>query len=91
MRATQSSLLYTSSRSSASLSTSEILRLVFTDAGFQIPMKLNYFQLTYPFRPHYGSRVNSVSNRNEYHEFSGGKGRPARNANNLSANREAIV
>jgi hypothetical protein len=36
MRATQPSLLYTSSCSSALSRTGEILRLAFTDEGFQI-------------------------------------------------------
>jgi hypothetical protein len=37
------------------------------------------------------SFLHSASNRNEYQEFPGGKGRPARNADNLTALCEPIV
>jgi hypothetical protein len=47
------------------------------------------------FQPHYGPGVDSTSNRNEYQEYSwnvlGGKGRPARRADNLTAIYEPIV
>jgi hypothetical protein len=42
-------------------------------------------------QPHYGPGVDSASNRNEYQEYSGGKGRPARKADNLTAIYEPIV
>jgi hypothetical protein len=49
-------------------------------------MKALDFQLTWSFQPHYGPGVDSDSNRNEYQEPSwGGKGRPARKADNLTA------
>jgi hypothetical protein len=49
------------------------------------------FQLTESFQPQYGPGVDSASNRNEYQESScGGKGRPARNAENLTAIYEPI-
>jgi hypothetical protein len=44
------------------------------------------------FQPHYGPGFDSASNRNEYQEPSwGGKGRPARKADNLTAICEPIV
>jgi hypothetical protein len=56
---------------------------------------LNVFQLTYSFQPHYGPEVDSASNGNEYQEYSwnilGGKGRPARKADNLTVISETIV
>jgi hypothetical protein len=45
---------------------------------------LFFFQLTQSFEPHYGPGIDSASNRNEYQEFSGGKWRPARKADNLT-------
>jgi hypothetical protein len=37
----------------------------------QVPMRsLDYFKLTQSFQPHYGSGVESASNRNEYQEYS---------------------
>jgi hypothetical protein len=35
---------------------------------------IRIFSLKYSFRPHYVSEVDTASNRNEYQEFSGGKG-----------------
>jgi hypothetical protein len=46
------------------------------------------------YQPHYGPGIDSASNRNEYQELSGGgggKGRPARKADNLTAICEPIV
>jgi hypothetical protein len=44
------------------------------------------------FQPHYGPVVDSASNRNEYQESSwGGKIRPVRKADNLTAICEPIV
>jgi hypothetical protein len=54
----------------------------------RVPMRWNFSS----FQPHYGPGVNSASNRNEYQEPSwGGKGRPARKADNLTAVCEPIV
>jgi hypothetical protein len=50
---------------------------------FQFPMR--------SFQLHHGPVVDSVSNRNEYQEFSWGKVRPARKADNLTAICEPIV
>jgi hypothetical protein len=45
-----------------------------------------------PSQPHYGPEFDSVSNRNEYQEsFWGGKGRPARKADNLTVICDLIV
>jgi hypothetical protein len=44
-----------------------------------------------PFQTHYGPRVDSASNRNEYQKSSRGKGREARKADNLTAICEPIV
>jgi hypothetical protein len=53
----------------------------------QVPMRsLDSF-----FRPHYGPGVNSASNRNEYQEYSWGKGRPARRAGNFAVIFEPTV
>jgi hypothetical protein len=41
-------------------------------------------------QPHYGHEVDIDSNRNEYQESSWGKGRPARKADNFTANCELI-
>jgi hypothetical protein len=41
--------------------------------------------------PHYGPRVNSASNRNEYQESSWGKGWPVHKADNLTTIFELIV
>jgi hypothetical protein len=63
----------------------------------RIPMRSLdfFFQFTLSFQPHYGPRVDSASNRNEYQEYFwnvlGGKGRPARRADNLTAICEPIV
>jgi hypothetical protein len=45
------------------------------------------------FQPHYGPGVDSASNSNEYQESSGGggKGRPARKADNLTAICKPII
>jgi hypothetical protein len=43
------------------------------------------------FQPHYGPRVDSASNRNEYQESSWGKGWPARGADHLTVVCEPIV
>jgi hypothetical protein len=44
------------------------------------------------FQPHYGPGVDSAYNRNEYQDPSGGdKGRPARQADTLTAICEPIV
>jgi hypothetical protein len=57
----------------------------------RLPMSLD-LQLTLSFQPHYGPAVDAASNRNEYQESSwGGKGRPARKADNLTAICEPIV
>jgi hypothetical protein len=54
----------------------------------RVPMKWNFLS----FQPHYGPGVDSASNRNEYQEPSwGGKERPARKAENLTAICEPIV
>jgi hypothetical protein len=56
----------------------------------RVPMMWNLLS----FQPHYGPGVDSASNRNEYHEPSlggGGKGRPTRKADNLTAICEPIV
>jgi hypothetical protein len=55
-----------------------------------MPMSLD-FSIDTIFQPHYSPGVDSASDRNEYQEFSGGKGRPARKADNLTANCEPIV
>jgi hypothetical protein len=56
---------------------------------FIFPDKVFFFQ---SFQPHYGPGVDSASNRNEYQESSlGGKKRPARRADNLTAIFEPIV
>jgi hypothetical protein len=54
---------------------------------------IGYFQLTESFQPHYGPRVDSASNRNEYQESSwgGGKERPARKVENLTVICEPTV
>jgi hypothetical protein len=62
----------------------------------QIPMRsLDFFQLTWSFQPHYGPGVDSASNSNEYQEYFwnilGGKGQPARKADNLTTICEPIV
>jgi hypothetical protein len=49
------------------------------------------FQFTLSFQPHYVPGFDSASNRNEYQESSGGKGLPARKADNLTAICEPIV
>jgi hypothetical protein len=46
-----------------------------TRLQFRFPMMSLEFCIDKPFRPHYGPRVNSSSNRNEYQEyFLGSKG-----------------
>jgi hypothetical protein len=64
-------------------------------SGVQVPMRSPDFSIYLSFQPHYGPGINSVSNRNEYQEYSlnilGGKGRPARKADNLAAIYEQIV
>jgi hypothetical protein len=48
----------------------------------RVPIRWNFSS----FQPHYGPGVDSASNRNEYQEPSwGGKGQPARKADNLTA------
>jgi hypothetical protein len=57
----------------------------------QVPMR---WILSVYLQPHYGPGVDSASNRNEYQESSrggGGKGRPVRKADNLTAICEPIV
>jgi hypothetical protein len=55
------------------------------------PDRVDFFKLTKSFRPHYGPRFDSASNRNEYQESlknkkkPGGKVLPARRADNLAA------
>jgi hypothetical protein len=56
----------------------------------RVPTRWNFLS----FQPHYGPEVDSASNGNEYQEDSwggGGKGRPARKADNLTAICEPIV
>jgi hypothetical protein len=59
----------------------------------RVPMRWIFFNLS--FHPHYGPGFDPASNRNEYQEPSwgggGGKGRPARKADNLTAICEPIV
>jgi hypothetical protein len=43
------------------------------------------FQYTYSFQPHYGPGVDSASKRNEDQEYSWGKKRPVRKADNHTA------
>jgi hypothetical protein len=58
----------------------------------RFPMKkLDFFQFTFSFQPHYGSGVDSTSNRNDYRNLSGSKGRPARKDNNFTAIFKPIV
>ena len=53
----------------------EALRYKSEGRGFDFRWCHWNFSLTYFFRPHYGSGVDSASNRNEYQEcFLGGKG-----------------
>jgi hypothetical protein len=59
--------------------------------GFDSSWGYCIFYLAYSFQPHYGPGVDSASNINEYQEFSWGKGRPAREADNLTAICEPIV
>jgi hypothetical protein len=49
------------------------------------------FSIDIFFQLHYGLGVDSAFNRNEYQESSWGKGRLAREADNLTAICEAIV
>jgi hypothetical protein len=51
----------------------------------RIPNGVDFFQFTYSFQPHDGPGVDSASNRNKIQEFSWGKKRPARRADNLAA------
>jgi hypothetical protein len=55
----------------------------------RVPMRWHFSS----FQPHYGPGVDSASNRNEYppRKVPGGKGRPARKADNLTAICEPIV
>jgi hypothetical protein len=50
-----------------------------------------FFQFIQSFQPHYGSGVDSASNRNEYQESFWDKGRPARKAENFTVVCEPIV
>jgi hypothetical protein len=61
-----------------------------------IPKRTRYFRHAYPLPAALGPGVYSASNRNEYQElikiiFLGGKARPARKADNLTAIYEPIV
>jgi hypothetical protein len=38
----------------------------------RVPDEVDFFQFTKTFQPHYSPGVDSVSNRNEYQETSGG-------------------
>jgi hypothetical protein len=59
-------------------------------SGVRVPRR--WIFSTYLIHPAlYGPEVDSASNRNEYQEFSGGKGRPERKADNLTAICEPIV
>jgi hypothetical protein len=49
------------------------------------------FQLAWSFQPHSCTGVDSASNRNEYQEFPGDKGRPVRKSDNLTTICEAIM
>jgi hypothetical protein len=54
--------------------------------------RIFFSQLIYSFQPHYGLGVDSASNRNEFQViFLGGKERPERKADNLTAICEPIV
>jgi hypothetical protein len=54
--------------------------------GSSPDMSNDFFQFTYSFQSHYGPRVDSASNKNEYQKiFLGSKARPAGKANNLTA------
>jgi hypothetical protein len=44
------------------------------DLEFDCQWHHRIFQLTRSFQPHYDPRVDSLSNRNEYQEFSCGQG-----------------
>jgi hypothetical protein len=48
----------------------ETLRYKLEGRGIDSRWCLWNFSFTYSFRPHYGSRIDSVSNRNEYQEYS---------------------
>jgi hypothetical protein len=53
---------------------------------------LDFLKFTSSFQPHYGPGVDSASNRNQYSEsLWGGKGQPARKADNLTVICEPIV
>jgi hypothetical protein len=56
----------------------------------QFPMGSADYSIELIFQPHYGPGINSPSIRNEYHESSGGIGRPAREAVNPTAISEPI-
>jgi hypothetical protein len=54
------------------------------------PNEVFFFSI-YLIKPHHDPVVDSASKRNQYQEFSWGKGRPERNADNLIAISEPIV
>jgi hypothetical protein len=59
---------------------------------FRFPIRsLEYFHFTESFQPQYGPEIDSSPNRNEYHESSWDKERPARKADNLTAICEPVV
>jgi hypothetical protein len=72
------------------LSTSPVNVTASRKATGSSPDEVDFFKLTYSFRPHYGPGVDSASNRNEYQESlkikkPGGDVRPVRRADNLAA------
>jgi hypothetical protein len=52
---------------------------------------LDLFQFTYSFQPHYDPRSNQPLTEMSSRNLTGGKGRPARDADNLTAICEPIV
>jgi hypothetical protein len=57
----------------------------------RFPVRSLDFSIDLIIQPHYGPGVDSASDRNEYQESSGGKGRPARRTDSHTANCELIV
>jgi hypothetical protein len=69
----------------------EELRYKTGGRGFDSPWGRWIFQFTQSFQLHHGPGVDWASSRNEYQVSSGGRGRPARKADKLTAICKPIV